>query len=71
MNDRPKLDRQFAALTHCVAWAGKHGVPETVLRDAEFAIDSFAFLVRYQREFKALVHTLQAFPDAEIEARDA
>ncbi len=70
MTDRPSLDRQLASLMHCIAWAGQHGVADTVRHDAEFAVESFQFLVRYQREFKALVRTIQAFPDAEIETRE-
>jgi len=66
LTDRPSLDRQLAALMHAVAWAGRTGLSETVLSDAEYGVESMQFLTRYQREFKALIRTLQAFPDAEL-----
>lgn len=70
MTDRPSLDRQLAALMHAVAWAGRTGLSETVLSDAEYGVESMQFLTRYQKEFKALVRTIQAFPDAELIEED-
>jgi len=70
LTDRPSLDRQLAALMHAVAWAGRTGLSETVLSDAEYGVESMQFLTRYQKEFKALVRTIQAFPDAELIEED-
>lgn len=64
--ERPSLERQLASIMHCIVHAGQHGVSDTVREAAEYGVESFQFLVRYQKEFKALVRTLQAFPDAEI-----
>lgn len=70
MSIRPSLDRQLASMMHAIVIAGQNGLSESVRRDAEFAVESFQFLVRYQKEFKALARTVQAFPDADIRGHE-
>ena len=70
MSNRPSLAMQLGALQHCVAYAGKQGLSDSIVKNAEAGIATMTFL-RDNRDTFLLFHTImRAFPGSVIEGAE-
>jgi len=68
--ERISLSLQLGALKHCVAYAGQHGVSDSIIKSAEAGIASFTFLRDHENAYKALQKVMQTFPGVLVEGVD-
>lgn len=64
---KPSLDMQLGALKHCVAYAGKQGLSDSIIKSAEVGIATMTFLRDHRDVFLTFYTILQAFPGSRVE----